>query len=88
MGRTNPTYRNFLKAFEDDFGDYRRALRRPYREPFDTMFAGARQFAGAAGYANHLDRNALVLFSMSHAQQYQLEQLEERVDELEARVDD
>ena len=64
MGRTNPTYRAFLDSYEQEFGDYRRALRRRHQDDFDRLFDGARAFADAAGYANHLDRDTLVLVSI------------------------
>ena len=83
MGRTNPTYRDFLKAYESEFSDYRRALRRQDQPAFERLFDGARQFADAAGYANHLDRDALVLLSICHAQEMRIMELEDRVDELE-----
>jgi len=79
MGRTNPTYRAFLDGYEQEFGDYRRALRRRHQEDFDRLFDGARAFADAAGYANHLDRDVLVLVSMLLAHE---ERLREQADEI------
>jgi hypothetical protein len=94
MGRTNPTYRDFLDSYEREFGDYRRALRRRYQTDFDRLFAGAREFADAAGYANHLDRDVLVLVSMLLAhegtireQDAAIEGLREEVRALRERVD-
>ncbi len=94
MGRTNPTYRDFLDSYEREFGDYRRALRRRYQSDFDGLFDGAREFADAAGYANHLDRDVLVLMSMLLAhqgtlreQRSEMESLREEVADLRERVD-
>ncbi len=94
MGRTNPTYRDFLDGYERRFGDFRRALRHQYQEDFDRLFARAREFADAAGYANHLDREILVLVSMLLAHEAALaerdrevEALREEVADLRARVD-
>lgn len=86
MGRTNPTYRDFLDSYEGEFGDYRRALRRQHQDDFERLFAGARQFADAAGYANHLDRDVLVLVSMLLAHEEQHRDRETEVVELEAEV--
>ena len=87
MGRTNPTYRDFLDRYERRFSDVRRALRRQHQDGFDALFAGARQFADAAGYANHLDRDALVLLSMLLAHEAKLRDQEEAIEELREEVE-
>ena len=81
MGRTNPTYRDRLGAIEDEWGAYRRALRRRDQETFDSLFVYARDHADAAGMLNHSDPLAPVWMAIA------LEQ-ERRITELEARVDD
>lgn len=86
MGRTNPTYRDFLDGYEREFGDYRRALRRQHQDDFERLFAGARKFADAAGYANHRDRDALVVVSMLLAHEEQHRDRAKEVVELEAEV--
>ncbi|SFS12808.1 hypothetical protein SAMN05216559_4133 [Halomicrobium zhouii] len=88
MGRTNPTYRDFLDSYEREFGDYRRGLRRRYQSDFDSLFDGAREFADAAGYANHLDRDVLVLVSMLLAHEGTIQEQREEIAELRETVAD
>lgn len=87
MGRTNPTYRAFLDGYEQELGDYRRALRRRHQADFDRLFDGAREFADAAGYANHLDRDVLVLVSMLLAHEERLREQVEEIEQLRAAVE-
>ena len=87
MGRTNPTYRAFLDGYERDLGDYRRALRRANQDDFDRLFDGARAFADAAGYANHRDRDTLVLLSMLLAHEERLREQREELAALREAVD-
>ncbi|WP_226022175.1 hypothetical protein [Halomicrobium salinisoli] len=88
MGRTNPTYRDFLDGYERRFGDFRRALRRQHQDDFDRLFARAREFADAAGYANHLDRDTLVLVSMLLAHEAALAERDREVETLREEVAD
>jgi len=76
MGRTNPTFRDLLTSLEDDWQDYRRALRRPDQDRFDRLWEEARQHADAGGYLNHQNPMVVVLFSMLLAQQRRIEDLE------------
>ncbi|OYR41016.1 hypothetical protein [Halorubrum sp. Eb13] len=80
MGRTNPTYRDRLGAIEDEWGAFRRALRRADQRRFDDLFVYARDHADAAGTLNHPDPLAPVWMAIL------LEQ-ERRIDELETRVE-
>ncbi|WP_424001164.1 hypothetical protein ACOZ4I_15635 [Haloarcula salina] len=79
MGRTNPTYRDFLGRFEDRCQPFRRALRREYRPAFDELFEQAKHHADAAGYLNSTDPELAVLLSMLVAQQRELQMLREEV---------
>jgi hypothetical protein len=87
VGRTNPTFRDFLDDYEGRFGDYRRALRREGQEDFDRLFARARAYADAAGYANHLDRDRLVLLSMALGHEAALREREGEIEALRAEVE-
>jgi len=60
MGRTNPTYREYLTGFESDCQPFRRGLRREYTGDFDR----ARAHADAAGYHNSTDPTITLLLSM------------------------
>lgn len=83
MGRTNPTYRDFLTDYEHRWNEYRRALRYEATEDFDRLFEQARNYADAAGYANDPDREVLVVMSMLLAHEAELRQLRNRVESLE-----
>jgi hypothetical protein len=81
MGRTNPTYRDYLGRFEDRCQPFRRALRREYKPAFDEIFAEAKQHADAAGYLNSTDPEFAVLLSVLVAQQRELQTLREEVED-------
>jgi len=53
MGRTNPTYRDALRAIEERWAEFRRALRRRDQPRFDRVFEYAREHADASGLLNH-----------------------------------
>jgi len=53
MGRTNPTYRDALRAIEERWAEFRRALRRHDQPRFDRLFEYAREHADASGLLNH-----------------------------------
>ena len=86
MGRTNPTFRDLLGRIEDRWGDYRRALRRDARPAFDRLFAYARRHADAAGVQNPRDPLQAVLLSIALEQERRIDELRERVSELEGQV--
>jgi hypothetical protein len=83
MGRTNPTYRDVLRSLEDDWSDYRRALRRQDQQHFDHLFEHARNYADAAGYLNHPEPMIPVLVSIALAQEQHLSDLRDRIDAIE-----
>ncbi|WP_049931014.1 hypothetical protein [Halosimplex carlsbadense] len=87
MGRTNPTFRDTLRALEDRWSDYRRALRRGDQPYFDRLFTHAREHADASGLLNHQDPMAPVLVSIALEQQRAIERLQSRVETLEATVE-
>ena len=76
MGRTNPTFRDLLRSLRGDWGDYRRALRRPDQDRFDRLWEDARRYADAGGHLNHQNPMVVVLFSMLLAQRKRIEDLE------------
>ncbi|MDG5777518.1 hypothetical protein VB773_13380 [Haloarculaceae archaeon H-GB2-1] len=80
MGRTNPTYRDFLRRFEEEYQPFRRALRRSRTEDFDRLFVKARQHADAAGYANATEPELALVLSILVAQEAELRELRERVE--------
>ncbi|WP_433626481.1 hypothetical protein [Halomicrococcus sp. NG-SE-24] len=84
MGRTNATYRDLLRAMESRWSDYRRALRREDQAAFDRLFEHARAHADAGGLQNHQRVEVTVLVSVVLEQQKRIDDLEDRLDHLEA----
>lgn len=84
MGRTNPTFRDVLRSLEDNWQDYRRALRRPDQDRFDRLWEDARRYADAAGYLNHQNPMVVVLFSMVLAHEKRIEDLEAELEGAQA----
>jgi hypothetical protein len=76
MGRTNPTYRDWLRAFEERYAAYRRGLRRRDQPHLDALFAQAADHADAAGLANDTDPEVAALLSMLLAHERRIAELE------------
>ncbi|MCU4972665.1 hypothetical protein OB955_07925 [Halobacteria archaeon AArc-m2/3/4] len=75
MGRTNPTYRDALRRLEREWEPMRRGLRREYQGDFDRLFARARGFADAAGYANPPRPERALVLSVLLAHEVELREL-------------
>jgi hypothetical protein len=88
MGRTNPTYRDALRAIEDRWGEFRRALRRHDQPRFDQLFEYAREHADASGLLNHQNPLLPALLSIDLEQEATLEDHEERLEALEHRLNE
>jgi len=88
MGRTNPTYRDALRAIEERWTEFRRALRRRDQPRFDRLFEYARDHADASGLLNHQNPLLPALFSIDLEQEARLDDQEERLTELEQRISD
>jgi hypothetical protein len=86
MGRTNPTFRDALRAIEERWAAYRRALRRRDQPRFDRLFAYAREHADASGLLNHATPLLPALFSVDLEQEARLDAQEERLDAHEERL--
>jgi len=86
MGRTNPTYRDALRAIEERWAAFRRALRRRDQPRFDRVFEYARGHADASGLLNHQNPLLPALFSIDLEQEARLDAHEERLEQLEAAV--
>lgn len=87
MGRTNPTYRDWLQRTEQRWQPYRRALRRQWKEDFDRLFERAGGHADAAGYLNATDQEHVMLMSMMLSQEREIQRLRARIEALESRRD-
>ena len=88
MGRTNPTYRDALRAIEERWENFRRALRRRDQPRFDQLFEYAREHADASGLLNHQNPLLPALFSIDLEQEAKLEDHEKRLEALEQCLND
>jgi len=88
MGRTNPTYRDALRAIRERWGDFRRALRNRDQPRFNQLFAYAREHADASGLLNHENPLLPALFSIDLEQEARLDDHEQRIKDLEASLND
>lgn len=79
MGRTNPTYREYLRRFEERYRPFRRALRYERQADFDRLFERADAHAHAAGYRNATDPEVAALLSMLLSHEAELRVLRERL---------
>jgi hypothetical protein len=86
MGRTNPTYRDALRAIEERWSDFRRALRQRDQPRFDRLFEYAREHADASGLLNHQNPLLPALLSIDLEQEARLDNHEERLNKLESAV--
>lgn len=87
MGRTNPTYRDAVRALRDRWGDFERALRRRDRPAFERLFEHARAHADAGGYLNHEEPLFPILVSVDLEQEKRIDELEERLAAIESELD-
>lgn len=83
MGKTNPTYRQLVQQWVDNYDPFKRALRRQHREPFEEMMSYAFTHACPGNALNNPTPNEPILVSICLEQQRRIEELRERVDELE-----
>lgn len=88
MGRTNPTFRDLLGRLEEEWGEFRRGLRRRHQPVFDRLFGYAREHADAASHLNHHDPIVPVLVSIAIEQETRIDELEARVETLEATLEE
>lgn len=86
MGRTNPTFRDALRAIEERWATFRRALRRRDQSRFDRLFEYAREHADASGLLNHEEPMLPILVSIDLEQCERLDDHEERLETLEAEI--
>lgn len=88
MGRTNPTYRDAIRALEGRWDDFKRALRHRDQPRFERLFEYACAHADAGGYLNHDEPLFPILLSVDLEQETRLDDLEDRIETLEGELDD
>jgi hypothetical protein len=87
VGRTNPTFRDVLQRYREEWQAYRRGLRADQQAAFDALLADAERHADAAGYLNATDPTVPILLSMLLEAKRDRRALAERVATLEAHLD-
>lgn len=80
MGRTNPTFRNWLERYESQWYPFRRALREEHQSDFDRVFERAVEHAGPAGYQNASTPELAMMMSVLVSQERELRMLREHVE--------
>jgi hypothetical protein len=88
VGRTNPTYRDAIRALEGRWDDFKRALRHRDQSRFERLFEYARAHADAGGYLNHEEPLFPILLSVDLEQETRLDDLEDRIAALEAELEE
>ena len=88
MGRTNPTYRDTIRALERRWDDFKRALRHRDQLRFERLFEYARAHADAGGYLNHDEPLFPILLSIDLEQETRLDELEKRLETLESACEE
>lgn len=87
MGRTNPTFRDVLRGIQEQWGAYRRALRRREQPRFDRLLKYAHDHADASGNLNHNQAEIPLLLSVALEQERRLDEQNAHIEDLEARLD-
>jgi len=75
-------------VIEERWQAYRRALRRAQQPLFDQLITHARNHADASGLLNHQNPLLPALFSIDLEQERRLEDLDTRLNDLEAQLVD
>lgn len=86
MGRTNATYRNHLDELMSKFERFRQGLRSDAQDAFDSLWEHAHRHASAASYMNTSKPGLAAMLSMMVGMQRQLNEMEERLEELEKEL--
>lgn len=86
MGRSQPTVRNLIEKRRDELDSYRRALRMRHQDSFDRLWEHAALDAPSIkmGDASGFSTNELILFAICRGQQREIDQLKQRLDEIDA----
>lgn len=87
MGRTNPTYRDIVQQERGDWRRMRQYLRKHKQPSFDRLWEHAEGFSDAAGEANRRNPTEAILMSICLGQQIEITALEDRVAELDDRIE-
>lgn len=75
LGRTNPTFRQVLRRLENEWDDYKRALRLEDQKHFENLFKKADRNADAASHMNHFEPFNSFLLSVILEQEKELHEI-------------
>ncbi|MFB6116679.1 MAG: hypothetical protein ABEK10_04175 [Candidatus Nanosalina sp.] len=87
MGRTNATYRNHLDSFIERFKPFRKGLRKENKEYVDMLWEKAHSYASAGAYMNPSNPGLPAMISIMLGLQKDIDQLENRLDKLEEKLE-
>jgi len=86
MGRTLPTQIQILRTAEEEWKDFRRALRHEDREAFDALWSYARHHAAASSMASRLLPFEAHCFSMMVELEKSLERMKKHLKIFEEKM--
>jgi hypothetical protein len=86
MGRTLATFTMLVDRTQEEWGKFKRALRKEDQAILDLLFADARYHAQAGAYLSPIDSFSAMLLSMLLEERKARLALEKRVHELESAL--
>jgi hypothetical protein len=86
MGRTLPTFTMLVNQALEEWGKFKRALRKEDQQVLESLFADARYHAQAGAYFAPTDPFSAMLLSMLIEERKAHLALENKLNELEARL--
>ncbi|SFR41969.1 hypothetical protein SAMN04487947_1207 [Halogeometricum rufum] len=84
MGKTNPTVRDKIQAYEDSLTNFRRAMPVETQQYFDAVFDRIHGYGAPLGAANPIQPKTEMLLAAVIDQEREIQRLQERVEELES----
>ncbi|MGZ0745746.1 hypothetical protein [Haloparvum sp. AD34] len=87
MGKTNPTYREMVESQIEDWSRYRRALRKKWKAPFESVTKQMRMTDMAGGQQNPIEPRWTMFLSLFISYEERISELEQTVEELEATIE-
>lgn len=86
MGRTVLAFSQVIHQVREEWGKFRRALRREDQEALDEIFNGAKYNAQAGAYASHHSPLETIFMAVLLEHQKAIKTLRDRIRELEERI--
>lgn len=83
MGRSQPTIRNKIELLRDELQPFRRAMKPQNQQYYDRVFENINYLAMPVKITGRIDVKWLFLFAAVVAQQKQLDELQEEIEELD-----